>query len=385
MAANGISTLRALLNVMSDAVDTIEGVYTSANLPIPSLNEPYNPSDPSEALRADPIVAAASTNLIAAAAQITATVRNPVHTAVLTTCYFHIASAVRVASELNVVEILREAGPQGMHLNDIAAKCHVHSDVLGEWLVHPGSTPQTTNVGLIGEFPNCSAQILRMLATWHIFRELSPSVFSNNKISSTMDKGKPSAVLVARYPIFFKGSIIDGTSVEMNGSLPAIPRRKAQQHWLSGGMLYLLPLEYFSNLFLCSGDEIFKASAYLAETIRDPDGDPVSLKRAFSFQEPSIFEWHNLPENKYRRDRFALAMHSTVTAQSHELIFQGFDWGALSAGSTLVDVGSGVGSTPLAVAQRYPGIKVVLQDLAETIEAAKRVHLLVSGFKRNPT
>ncbi|KAF7296946.1 Methyltransf-2 domain-containing protein [Mycena indigotica] len=294
-----VSTLRALLNLMTEAVDTIEGAYAAAKAPLPVLDDPYDPQTPSEALRADPVVASATTILIAAAAQITATVRNPVHTAVLTACYFHVGSAVRVASELNVVEILREA------------------DVL--------------------------AQILRTLSTWHIFREVAPGTFANNKISSAMDKGKASKLLVENREERFTGAV----------------------HGTQGT----------AALIEFCGDEIFKASANLAETIRDMDGEPVSLRRAFGFEEASIFQWYNRPENKYRRDRFGMAMHSTVSAQSHELIFQGFDWSQLPEGSVIVDVGSGVGSTPLAVAQRYPCHKVVIEDLAETVEAAK-IHWL---------
>jgi hypothetical protein len=40
-----------------------------------------------------------------------------------------------------------------------------------------------------------AARILRLLATHNIFREVTPNVFANNRISSALDKGKPSSVL----------------------------------------------------------------------------------------------------------------------------------------------------------------------------------------------
>ena len=36
---------------------------------------------------------------------------------------------------------------------------------------------------------------MRLLATHHIFSEVAPNVFANNRISSALDKGKPSSVL----------------------------------------------------------------------------------------------------------------------------------------------------------------------------------------------
>jgi hypothetical protein len=40
-----------------------------------------------------------------------------------------------------------------------------------------------------------AARILRLLATHNIFREVTPNVFANNRISSALDKDKPSSVL----------------------------------------------------------------------------------------------------------------------------------------------------------------------------------------------
>ncbi|KAJ7210705.1 hypothetical protein GGX14DRAFT_624776 [Mycena pura] len=161
-----ISVLRLLSNLIAEAVDTIEGVYVRAGVDLPGLDEPYDPADPSEVLRSDPAVAAASLNLVAAAAQITAATRQPVMSALVNAHAFQISSCIRVASELNVVELLREAGPKGLHAKEIAAPSHAD--------------------------PGLMARILRLLASHHIFREVSPDVFANNRISSSLDKGKPS-------------------------------------------------------------------------------------------------------------------------------------------------------------------------------------------------
>ena len=40
---------------------------------------------------------------------------------------------------------------------------------------------------------------MRMMATHHVYREVKPDVFTNNRISSKLDTGKPSAEIIAEY------------------------------------------------------------------------------------------------------------------------------------------------------------------------------------------
>jgi hypothetical protein len=42
------------------------------------------------------------------------------------------------------------------------------------------------------------ARVLRLLATNHIFTEVSPDVFANNRLSSVLDTGKSVEELLAR-------------------------------------------------------------------------------------------------------------------------------------------------------------------------------------------
>lgn len=48
-------------------------------------------------------------------------------------------------------------------------------------------------------FDSCLARVLRLLATEFIFREVSPDVFANNRISSILDTGKSSGDLLTKY------------------------------------------------------------------------------------------------------------------------------------------------------------------------------------------
>ena len=48
--------------------------------------------------------------------------------------------------------------------------------------------------------PNCFiARCLRLLAASHIYREVKPDVFANNRVSSYFDTMKPSAEIIAKY------------------------------------------------------------------------------------------------------------------------------------------------------------------------------------------
>ena len=83
------STLRALHAVIGTAIDDMERVYrerSTESIPLdyPSLDEPYYKSaqhtpkeELAETLKADPVVAAASRNIVAACGQLGTTVNKP--------------------------------------------------------------------------------------------------------------------------------------------------------------------------------------------------------------------------------------------------------------------------------------------------------------------
>ncbi|KAJ7153303.1 O-methyltransferase [Mycena filopes] len=304
-----ISTLRLLTNIIHNAVDTIEDTYLRSKLDFPSLDEPFDPAAPGEALRQDPAVSMAALDLIAAASQIAATVSNPTTAIVNASQGYYISACMRAASELNVVELLREAGPQGLHVKAIAAPSHVDPALL--------------------------ARILRLLATHNIFREVSPNVFANNRLSSPLDKDKPSSVLFKN-----REDRLDGSS----------------------GVAALV--EFFT-------EDCFLSSSYLVDTMLNPKEGEIPYNRAFGTPVP-MYYWIQEPENAYRRKRFGLGMQGTAAAEA-DTIFQGFDWGALPAGSVVVDVGAGIGSASMMIAKKHPELHIVLQDLAPTANGA-RVH-----------
>ncbi|KAJ7175152.1 O-methyltransferase [Mycena crocata] len=308
MSSPDLPTLRRLANIINESLHKMEGAYASAKQPLPSLDKPFDPADPAEALQADPVVSAAVMNIIAATAQMSATVAKPQISALHASQLFHVSSCLRVASELNVVELLREAGPQGLHAKEIAA-------------------PSKAD-------PLLLARILRLLATHNIFREVTPNVFANNRISSAIDKGKPSKVLFEN-----RADRLTGTS----------------------GITALV--EFFS-------EDIMKSAAMLTDNILDPKEGLVPFNRAFGTDIP-MYYWIQRPENGLRLQRFALGMQGTAATESPDTIFTGYDWGALPPTSVLVDVGGGNGHSSMIIAQKYPTLRVINQDLEHTMEEAK--------------
>ncbi|KAJ7099787.1 O-methyltransferase [Mycena epipterygia] len=300
-----LSTLRLLANIITDGVKTMERVYMESTIPLPSLEGTFDRNDPAELLRQHPEVSLAIKNIIAAAGQITAAVSEPVRMVVNTTYSFHVPCCLRVASEINAVEILREAGPQGAHVEDIAA-------------------PSRTNPDLI-------ARILRLLATHHIFQELSPGVFANNRISSALDKGKASSLCQNR------SERLTGTS----------------------GTAALV--EFCADLPM-------KASAFLADSILHSDAQKLPFNLAFGTDD-SAWEFLNRPENAYQLNLFGVTMRGT--ADPPESILHGFDWGGLPSGAVVIDVGGGMGQVALAISLKYPKLHMIIQDLEPTIELSK--------------
>ncbi|KAF8192239.1 O-methyltransferase [Mycena galopus ATCC 62051] len=303
-----ISTLRMLANIITQAVDTMEQVYTNAAMPLPSLDQPFEGDSPAENLRQNSEVVGPVKNIIAAAAQLTATVTDPVMMALNTALGFQVSACLGAASELNVVDILREAGPKGMHVKDIAA-------------------PSQTD-------PDMIARILRLLATHHLFREVSPGVYANNRISSCLAIGKSPKVL------------FESRDERLNGT---------------SGVIALVEM---------AADVGLKAGAYLADTLQPPGQQTLPYKLAFNTEEP-YFNILQRPENGYKLKRFAVAMEGSTASDLPEMILQGFDWGALSDGATVVDVGGGIGQISLAVAKNHPGLRIVNQDLGPAIQLAK--------------
>ncbi|KAG6916948.1 hypothetical protein DXG01_004497 [Tephrocybe rancida] len=321
-------TFRQLLALITDAVEKLESACDSTGTAIPDLHTPFYPE--SEAFRANPAAAESASVISAAALQLEA-IFTPPHVSLYHIVAGHFKSAaVRVCLESSVTEILREAGPDGLHVKDIASKN--------------------------GQDPRKLSRFLRYLASNHVYREIKPDVFTNTRISSMMDTLKPSQDIIAQCAL---SSLI----VAMPKCDYSSPETKHDN---------TLGLAALASHHL---DEPFKASAYAWETLSDPatvkSGDPTAscFARAFNAKE-TLWDLH--ARDQHRSRRFNIGMRGIQALQPIDAILTAYDWAKLPAGSVVVDVGGGVGSESLPLAREFPALHLVVQDLHSVIEDAKK-------------
>ncbi|KAG6915443.1 hypothetical protein DXG01_011473 [Tephrocybe rancida] len=296
--------IQQLSDLISSSVSTLLKECQKNNTPFPDSNQPFTPQ--SEAFRTSQ-VAVDATNIIAAAALQLAQRVLPPHMSLLNIVSGHFKNAaLRTALELNVTEILREAGPQGLHVDELAKICDVDSNKL--------------------------SRLLRILALDHCYKEVTPDVYANTRISSVMDSGKSVADLL---------------------------KNPEDKHEGTPGLVALL-----EHLI---GDGA-KFSSQLLENIKDPktgrSDEPIHapFNRVFNVDLP-LWLWYEVEEQSYRRRRFAVAMHGIAQMQPPDILDEVLDWKVLSEGSIVVDVGGGIGTSSVAIARKNEHLKFVVQDL----------------------
>ncbi|PPQ90602.1 hypothetical protein CVT25_007547 [Psilocybe cyanescens] len=109
------------------------GPDEAPTIDFPSLDAPCNSTSLAEALTSHPTVLAATCRIVAAAGQLSATVQTPFLTLCDATMGYHLPSCMRLLEASHVVEILREAGPDGLHVDSISEKNGVKATKLGEF------------------------------------------------------------------------------------------------------------------------------------------------------------------------------------------------------------------------------------------------------------
>ncbi|KAH7926922.1 S-adenosyl-L-methionine-dependent methyltransferase [Leucogyrophana mollusca] len=303
------SALRALLNIIADSVEAIERHYGSEGLEFPALDDVFTAE--SERARLDSVVQDAATLISAASYQLIATVQQPQTTIFNALIAYYLPVSLRVATETNVVEILREAGPRGLHVKEIAKKNNVDAAKL--------------------------TRLMRYLATHHIFKELSPDTYTNNRLSSICDTGKSVSDLFAN-PL----DKYDGT----NG-IAALIGHCTDQDYKGAGCI----LEHLQD----------PATAFEDSPVRTP------MMRAFT-SDTDMWTWFERPPNQPRLKRFGVAMDGMNSMHTTDSILKGFDWGSLLPGSVVVDVGGGIGVSCLALAKAHPHLRYVVQDRPPVVE-----------------
>ncbi|KAJ8508977.1 hypothetical protein ONZ45_g8811 [Pleurotus djamor] len=299
-----MAELDALVRIISSGVQTLRENYASQRESFPSLNETFVPSK----LEEDPAIMAVSRLVVGAAAQLIASLRGPYDVLNEVGTGMYGPATLTVMNDNNIADLLQEAGPEGLP-----------ADVIGE------------KVGIKGDY---IARSMRYLATRHIFREVKPNVFANNRHSSVLVKGRSFEELKTIDP--------------------------------------LIKYDYapFSATMNIRTADAFPGSLCLAEFMKDSQGYPAPLSMAFK-DPANLFVWYQHPDRLWRARRFSVAMKASADRWSTKHFSSAIDWNALPDKSTVVDVGGNNGSVTMAIARVAPKHEYIIQDLPSVIEIGK--------------
>ncbi|KZV88449.1 S-adenosyl-L-methionine-dependent methyltransferase [Exidia glandulosa HHB12029] len=305
-----IANLRKLAAIINAALDTLERELAAESLEFPALDVPYDSTAPAERVLERESAAHAVDLIVAASSQLCASVRKPTITTVELAWQHMLPAALRFLTAIDVVELLADAGAKGMHVQDIAQRADVDSEKL--------------------------AHALRFCATYHVFTEVAPDVFANNRISSVLNKGKSYDVLRTISGFKYDDSNGHAARLDMNISTFLLASGALTQH-------YTDPRTKFSKEPTCT-----------------------ALARGAGFEGKSFFGWLEEPQNGPRLQTFGVAMRATTAWETHDAILEGFDWSNLPEGSVVVDIGGGIGNVVFPLYERFPHLSFEVQDRGKT-------------------
>ncbi|KAI0040625.1 S-adenosyl-L-methionine-dependent methyltransferase [Auriscalpium vulgare] len=299
MTAGNPTALASLAALISAVAQTLETAYAKHGLVFPSLDEPFYPGP----LDDDLALTNAARLIVAAAHQIIATVRAPMDTIQDYAPAMYMTSALAFANETNIADVLKNV-PQGLHVQDISKEVGVDSVKI--------------------------ARILRYLATRHVFREISPNVFANNRISSFLAKSRPLKALKSDAVNRYK----DAPAAAFVGHVT---------------------------------DEAFSSAVCLSTHVREDAKDYESPFNLAFRTKKTMWEWYEEPGNEWRGRRFAEAMKGSGDRFPASIFTGGFDWRSLKDDSVVVDVGGSLGTVTLKIAKAFPHLKYVVEDLEPVV------------------
>ncbi|KAI0064466.1 S-adenosyl-L-methionine-dependent methyltransferase [Artomyces pyxidatus] len=294
------SPLTALVGIIASSVQALESAYSQQGAAFPSLDEPYSPGP----LNNDATVAATTRLIVAAAHQLIATVREPLETIHDYAPGMYMSASLGLVTDINVPEVLKDA-PTGLHVDAIAEKVEVDSGKL--------------------------ARVMRYLATRHVFKEVSPDVFANNRVSSVLVKAHPLEELKTNKVTKYVGA----TGAAIVGHIT---------------------------------DEGLTSAPFIIDYIRDSPKDALAPFNLAYKTKATLWDWYEEPGNEWRGLRFATAMTGGGERFPPTIFTEGFDWKSLKEGSIVVDVGGSVGSVTFAIASAFPHLKYIVQDLAKVVD-----------------
>lgn len=195
---------------------------------------------------------------------------------------------------------------------------------------------------LCAQTPNLSdpARALRLLATHHLFTEVSPDLFTNNSLSSVLDTG----ISTRKY----------------------LTCPKAEK-FKEAGAHNLAYVELMA-------DEALKSSGFITDILLDPtvshSEEPSDTPFSRVFKTNSYFDYLYMPGNEYQCARFHVGMNGIASSELSTVVPGGIPWETLREGTKIVDVGGGIGSACRDIMKKNPLLKFVVQDLPSVTDQA---------------
>ncbi|KAH6888349.1 S-adenosyl-L-methionine-dependent methyltransferase [Coprinopsis sp. MPI-PUGE-AT-0042] len=303
------AALSTLVALIADATKVVEAYYQASSKPyVPSLDS--TEMHPLDDEVSPPHLRKAVQTIEAACAQLCAAVAKPKLAIVNRESEIYAPPCLNAAIRLKIADVLY-GKPGGLGISEIASAVNVDENKLG--------------------------RILRLLATKHVFREVTPNVFANNRLS-----------------------------VQLLSSNPL---------W---------------NLGIIMTDELGKATGELTNILQDPEWGPstdctkTALNRATGFK-GNLFQYlaggsselngcaSPCESTGFRVDTkiFGTGMSGYSNAIEAESVVNDYPWHELPDGSTVCDIGGGLGHMSIALARAHPNLEFTVQDLPQQIQQAR--------------
>ncbi|KAK7026519.1 hypothetical protein VNI00_015599 [Paramarasmius palmivorus] len=287
------TALTTLTTLISSSVQEVLAVYASGGYSVPSLDSiAPGPFDGPVEDAPDRLVRAVKT-IEAACTQLICTVSNPAGVIYNKANAQHEPACLLVASDARIADLLVDK-PDGMHVNELAkVSSFKDEDKLG--------------------------RVMRLLATRHVFREVKPNVYANNRLSVKLMSKNPMSDLV--------------------------------------GLI---------------ADEGLLASARLNETYK-ADKRAVHETAFYHATGHALFDWHRLPENEEKGERFNRAMVAWGDVYGKGFFAKAYPWKNFSSNLVICDIAGGNGHVTMDLLKKNPQFKIVLQDQAQVVDQAKEL------------
>ncbi|KAI0125360.1 putative O-methyltransferase [Xylariales sp. AK1849] len=243
------------------------------------------------------------------------------------------ARALHIVAKHRIPERVAANGEKGVHVDELAASTGLERGKLG--------------------------RILRLLASEHIFREITPNRFTNNRISQ---------------------AFVGNEGVQAYTVLAGLHNFTAVDH-----LPYLLE-DPVSGSSYASNDTAFNRAICTETTLYewfDQKVAPYQLNKPYSRGYPALLgsekkgigPYHTYKEIEFtvrpEREIFNKAMVGAGQVTGAALVYD-YPWADLGPG-TVVDIGAGVGGFAMQLYDLYPDLRFVLQDTPRVMDEARKV------------